>query len=278
MRLRHIISAIAFTFALAILMLVLATLAYGQGMILRSPPSWRFQADGSTSPGANAIIYWSMDTTATNSADPVVQDEGLAGSGTNDLTINLGTANQPTWGTDSGKSHLLFDGVDDLATRLTRLTPEWYATTNEFSYFLTVNVRGFNEVEDNNYFLHVYAGYLEMWTRSDAPNLGDFRIRAYEDDGTVRQIDGQYTMSTGVYYRIGAVYDTTNLYMYVNGAQVGSNTAITGALRTGGPVTLGGNKKNTGYNANVWIRDVWISTNALSTTEMTNDYTSFKFW
>lgn len=187
------------------------------------------------------------------------------GSAVNDYSgnDNDGQVNGASWITTTPFGYgLSFDGNDYVYHATATGVPQ---TGNPITYECYVQIASTQDDMDG----------LINWAYSDPTGLvlrstNNFCFRLYDSGGTPRFYNSNVTISHNVYNHLIAVYDGTDLELFLNGAGAGKHTSIY-TPRTSAQTTLYTGSRHTATN-NVagQICEVKIYSDALTYQEITN--------
>ena len=202
-----------------------------------------------------------------------------SGSGTTWTDIsgnsNNGTLiNGPTFNSGNGGS-IVFDGTNDYVNipNATTLNP-----VNNFTLSCWVNVTSlaspFLGIIDKYAFTTLNTGY-----NIDIPNGGGgkptSRFRFINSTNTYYEAIATNTLSIGSWYNVVGVYDSSNIYLYVNNS-LESTTACTGNnTSSSDPIRLAGDGISTNYTP-CKISNTMLYNRALSVSEISQNFNALK--
>ena len=215
----------------------------------------------------NLVGYWPLDSATTNFANNTTQD--LSGYNNTGTLVNMTSKNLVIPG-QVGQA-MSFNGTSQYVSVG---NPNWYGTAWTWSGWVKLNAypgtsAGESIISDGTGF-NGNGAYMNVYNTSGTPQL-------FITVHTSQAIDiAQFPLNSWQF--VVGVINGPNMYLYRNGALVGSNSALSGASApTTYPMEIG--QYSPGNPLQYWngsIDDVRIYSRALSATEIQNMYTATK--
>jgi hypothetical protein len=172
-----------------------------------------YGSNGTSPETSSMLVQWSMDTDAPlYGADD--SPSGSPGNGANEIDWNIGTANEPTWGTDNGTNHYDFDGSADYGK---------VTATMSTNYPFTIAAWVWPEVSTGERVVFGYYDESSATVRYCLEiNSGAWRCLA----GNGQTQGGSAVVLSNWHHVVGVFAQSNDVTMYLNGSLDGTNLTV----------------------------------------------------